>query len=95
MIAIKEDLLLWLINFLIKTGVNILLEFNEELAKELHKPISRNFKKRKVHSGFRDNTSGADLTDMQLISKFNKGFRFLLCLIDIFIKYTWVVLLKD
>ena len=32
---------------------------------------------------------------MQLIIKLNKGFRFLLCLIDIFIKYTWVVPLKD
>ena len=95
MMAIKEDLLLWFINFLIKTGVNILLEFNEELAKELHKPIIRNFKKRKVHSGFRDNTLGADLADMQLISKFNKGFRFLLCVIDIFSKYVWVVSLKD
>ena len=32
---------------------------------------------------------------MQLISKFNKGLRFLLCVIDIFNKYTWVVPLKD
>ena len=32
---------------------------------------------------------------MQLISKFNKGFRLLLCVIDIFRKYTWVVSLKD
>ena len=32
---------------------------------------------------------------MQLISKFNKGFRFLLCVIDIFSKCAWVVLLKD
>ena len=32
---------------------------------------------------------------MQLISKFNKGFRFLLCIIDIFSKYAWVVPLKD
>ena len=32
---------------------------------------------------------------MQLTSKFNKGFRFLLCIIDIFSKYTWVVTLKD
>ena len=32
---------------------------------------------------------------MQLISKFNKGFRFLLCVIDIFSKYAWVVSLKD
>ena len=32
---------------------------------------------------------------MQLISKFNKGFRFLLCVIDIFSKYAWVAPLKD
>ena len=49
----------------------------------------------KVYSGFKDNIWGADLADMQLISKFNKGFRFLLCVIDIFNKYTWVVSLKD
>ena len=77
------------------SGVNIPLEFNEQLAKELHKPIIRKFKKRKVYSGFKDNIWGADLADMQLISKFNKGFRFLLCAIDIFSKYAWAVLLKD
>ena len=38
---------------------------------------------------------GADLADMQLISKFNNGFRFLLCVIDIFSKYAWVVPLKN
>ena len=38
---------------------------------------------------------GADLADMQLISKFNKRFRFLLCLIDIISKYEWVIPLKD
>ena len=38
---------------------------------------------------------GADLADMQLISKSNKGFRFLLCVIDMFSKYAWVVPLKD
>ena len=32
---------------------------------------------------------------MQVISKFNKGFMFLLCVIDIFSKYAWVVPLKD
>ena len=77
------------------SGVNIPLEFNEQLAKELHKPIIRKFKKRKVYSGFKDNIWGADLADMQLISKFNKGFRFLLCVIDIFSKYAWVFPLKD
>ena len=39
---------------------------NLQLAKELHKPIIRKFKKRKVYSGFKDNICGADLTDMQL-----------------------------
>ena len=55
----------------------------------------RNFKKRTVYSGFKDNIWGADLADMQLISKFNKGFRVLLCVIDIFSIYAWVVPLKD
>ena len=59
----------------------------KELAKELHKPIIINFKKRKVHSSFIDNIWGADLPDMQLISKFNKRLRFLLCVIDIFSEY--------
>ena len=61
------------------SGVNIPLEFNKQLAEELHKPIIRNFQERTVYSGFKDNISGADLADIQLISKFNKGFRFLLC----------------
>ena len=38
---------------------------------------------------------GADLADIQLITKFNKGFRFLLCVIDIFRKFAWVIPLKD
>ena len=38
---------------------------------------------------------GADLAYMQLISKFNKGIRFLLCAIDIFSKSAWLVPLKD
>ena len=65
-----------------------------KLAKELHKPIIRESKKRKVYSGYRDNIWGADLADTQLIIYFNKGFRLLLCVIDIFIKYAWVVPLK-
>ena len=48
-----------------------------------------------MYSTFKDNIWGADLADMQLISKFNKGFRFLLCVIDIFSKYACVVSLKN
>ena len=68
---------------------------NMQLADDLHKPIIRKFKKRKVYSSFRDNIWGFDLAGMQLLSKFNKGFRFLLSVIDIFSKYAWVVPLKD
>ena len=48
-----------------------------------------------MHSSFRDNTWGVDLADIKLLSKFNKGFRFLLCVVDIFSKYAWVIRLKD
>ena len=68
---------------------------NKELAKELHKPIIRKFNKRKVRSPFIDHIWCADLGDMQLISKFNKEFRFLLCAIEIYSKYAWVIPLKD
>ena len=68
---------------------------NLQLAKELHKPIIRNLKKRTVYSGFKDNIWGADLADMQLISRFYKIFRFLLCAVDIFSKYAWIVPLKE
>ena len=68
---------------------------NKKLAEELHKPIIRKFKKRKVYSAFRDNIWAADLAYMQLISKFNKRFKFLLFVIDIYSKYAWVLPLKD
>ena len=72
-----------------------LIPENEQLAEELHKPIIRKFEKRKVYSTFKENIWGVDLADMQLLSKYNKGIRFLLCVIDIFSKYAWVAPLKD
>ena len=68
---------------------------NEELAKELCEQIIRKFEKRKVHSSFIDNIWGADLADIQLISKFDKEFKFLLYVIDIYSKYIWVIPLKE
>ena len=79
----------------VNTHANKSVFNNEQLAEQLHKPSIRKFKKRTVYSGFKDNICGADLADTQLISKFNKGLRFLLCVIDIFIKYAWVVPLQD
>ena len=68
---------------------------NQQLSEEVLKPIIRKFGKRKVHAAFKDNIWGADLADMQLLNKYNKGIRFLLCVIDIFSKFAWVVPLKD
>ena len=68
---------------------------NQQLTEELHKAIIKKFEKRKVHALFKDNVWGADLADMQLLNKDNKGIRSLLCVIDIFSKYAWAVPLKD
>ena len=66
---------------------------NQQLAEDLQKPIIRKLEKRKVYSSFTDNIWDADLADMQLISKYNKGVIFLLCVVDIYSKYAWVILL--
>ena len=68
---------------------------NSQLAEELHKPIIRNFKRRKVYSSFKYNIWGVDLADMQLVSKYNKGIRYLLCVIDLFSRYSWVIPLQN
>ena len=71
-------------------GVN-----NEILPNELRKPIIKNFKRRKVYSSFKDNIWGVDLADMSSISKFNKEIKYLLCVIDIFSLYSWIIALKN
>ena len=68
---------------------------DKKLVEQLQKLIIRKCIKRKVHSSFIGNIWGTDLADMQLIRKFSKRFRFLLCFIDIFSKYAWFIPLKD
>ena len=65
------------------------------LADELHKHVIKKFNKRKVCSQFKDNIWGVDLADMQSLSKKNKGIKYLLCAIDLYSKYAFVVPLKD
>ena len=65
------------------------------LADELHKPIIKKFDKRKVYSRLKGNMWGVDLADMQSLSRKNKGIKYLLCAIDLFSKYAFVVPLKD
>ena len=79
----------------VTTLANKSIPQNEQLADELHKLIINKFKKRRVNSAFKDNIWSADLADTQLASKFNKGFRFLLCVNNSFNKYAWVICLKD
>ena len=65
------------------------------LADELHKPVIKKFNKRKVYSQFKDNIWGVDLADMQSLSRKNKGIKYLLCVIDLYSKYAFVIPLKD
>ena len=67
---------------------------NQQFVNELHKLIIRKCKRLKVYSSIKDNIWGADLANRQLISKFNKGTRFLSCMTDISSKYARVVPLK-
>ena len=74
---------------------NSATEPNYQLPNELHREITRKFKRRKANSSFRDNVWGVDLADMQSLSKYNKGMKYLLCTIDLFSKYAWFVSLKN
>ena len=65
------------------------------LADELHKSIIRKFNKRKVYSQFKDNIWGVDLANMQSLSRKNKGIKYVLCAIDLYSKYAFVIPLKD
>ena len=75
----------------IGSGVNV----NEQLAKELHRPAIKIFKRRKVYARFKDNIWAADLAEMESLCSKNKNVKYLLCVINVFTKYAWVKPLKD
>ena len=68
---------------------------NEKISEELHKPVIKKFKRRKVYSRFKDNIWAVDLAEMGSLSSKNKHFKYLLCAIDVFTKYVWVKPLQD
>ena len=70
-------------------------DWSQQLAEELHKPITRNFRKRRVISYGVDKIWAADLIEIPQYSKWNKGIKYLLTVIDVFSKYGWIVPLKD
>lgn len=71
------------------------VNWQSKLADELHKPIKRNFARRRIITNHIDEIWAADLVEMQKFSKQNKGYRYLLIVIDIFSKYGWIEPLKD
>ena len=77
------------------SGSGIVNEANYQLANELHETIILKFKKWKVYSSFSGNILGVDLADIQWLSKYNKGNKYLLCAIDLFSKKAWPIPLKD
>ena len=77
------------------SGVKKLKNSSLILADELHKPVIKKINKRKVYSQIKNNIWGVELADTQSLSKKNKGIKYLLCAIDLFSKYAFVVPLKD
>ena len=82
-------------NFFAKKSMGSGIASSSILADESHKPIIRKLNKRKIYSQFKDNIWGVGLTDMQSLSRKNKGIKYLLCAIDLYSKYAFVIPLKD
>ena len=69
--------------------------WKDPLDDELHKPVKRKFRRRRVIANGVDDIWSADLVDMQWSSRENKGFKYLLNVIDVFSKYAWSIPIKD
>ena len=76
-------------------GVKPELKWKDQLAVELHRPVKRKFKRRRVIANGVDDIWSADLVDMQWNSRENKGYKYLLNVIDVFSKYAWSLPIKD
>ena len=77
------------------SGFKKLKNSSSILADELHKPVIKNFEKRKVYSQFKDNIWGVDLADIQSLFRKNRGIKYLLCAKDLYSQYAFVIPLKD
>ena len=73
------------------SGINTIKSSFSILADELHKPVIKKYEKRKVYSQFKDNIWGVDLADMESLSRKNKSIKYLLCVIDLYSKYAFVI----
>ena len=82
------------VKFRLGHPVKKILKFTNELAEELHKPVSKKFERRRVNVEGIDEIWAADLIDMQAFSKQNKEIKYLLTIIDVFSKFVWIISLK-
>ena len=71
------------------------ISWQQQLEDELHKPMKRNFTRQRVITTGVDKIWCSDLVEMQQFSKWNKGYRYLLMVLDLLSKYGWIVPLKD
>ena len=68
----------------------------EKLANELHKPIIRKFKRRKVNVGnFPNEIWSADLIDLKKLKKYNNGFQYIINIIDLYSRHAWSIPIKN
>ena len=77
-----------------KRKIGLGIEWTDDLADELHKPVRKKFQKRIVFSKDVDEIWAADLVDMQYYTRANKGYKYILMIIDVFSKYGWAIPLK-
>ena len=71
-----------------------ILKFTDEFARELYKPVTRQFQRSRVNVNGIDEIWAADLIYMQAFSKDNIVIKYLLTVIDIFSKFVWIIPLK-
>lgn len=90
---IDKNLVYQIISAKRKLGLG--LTWSDNLAEELHKPVKRSFKRRKVYANGVDEIWAMDLIDMQSLSKANNGFKYVLMSIGVFSKFGWAVPLKS
>jgi hypothetical protein len=69
-------------------------QYLEQLEIELHKPVKKNWRRQKVYVPHLDHTWSADLVDMKGLSRKNKGFKWILNIIDVWSRYAWSIPLK-
>ena len=90
--AVDKQLVRGIIGLKYKLGMSV---WSSQLADEQHKPVRRKFAKRQVFAKQIDDIWAADLVDMSSFSRSNRGYKFLLTVIDVYSKYRWIVPLKN